>query len=206
MSSMTASASFWHSRPSASTVSLPAAFKSARQMEWKVPVWIRPAALRFGISLRRRSFSSPAAWFVKVTAVISDGFTRRSSVRQRILAARVPVFPVPGPAITATARAVCSAARRCPSLRRARKSASRIFPSMPSAPARNWCHGSFLPAPGPRYHRPLSCLPFCHQKPGTLLPRLQRSRPWSSVHRGFPARPAGTAGSFRTPRQSPEAV
>lgn len=81
MSSMTASASFWHSRPSASTVSLPAAFKSARQMEWKVPVWIRPAALRFGISLRRRSFSSPAAWFVKVTAVISDGFTRRNSVK-----------------------------------------------------------------------------------------------------------------------------
>ena len=52
-------------------------------------------------SSRRRRIAS-AAWLVKVTAVISAGGTPRRSTSQAARSTRVPVFPVPGPAITAT--------------------------------------------------------------------------------------------------------
>ena len=54
---------------------------------------------------------------VKVTAVISRGFTPRSSTSQAMRSTRVPVLPVPGPAITATNGSSAVTAARCWGLR-----------------------------------------------------------------------------------------
>ena len=93
--------------------SFPCFFKKSRQREWNVPI-----CMRFTLRLEpscffSRSFSSFAAWLVKVTAVISPGLTFLSSSKYRIREISVFVFPVPGPAATAILRAIVSAACFC---------------------------------------------------------------------------------------------
>ena len=70
------------------------------------------SALRLSFAASR-SRSSSAARTVKVTAVISLGFTPRSTSRT-MRSTSVCVLPVPGPAITAVTRAPLSAAASCP--------------------------------------------------------------------------------------------
>ena len=104
------------SRASAS-LAISAFLMCFRHIEWKVPTFM-DFTERFPLNITSSlSLSSLAALLVNVTAVISDGSTPYSFVKNAILHIRVLVFPVPGPAITATALSCALAASSCLSLR-----------------------------------------------------------------------------------------
>ena len=87
-----------------------------RLMAWKVPT-VRPRRARLPPSTcSSLCRSSSAARLVKVTAVMFPALTPQSSIRWAIRQARVRVFPVPGPADTATVRPSASTAARWASL------------------------------------------------------------------------------------------
>ena len=90
------------SRVSAS-LAISAFLRCFRHIEWNVPTFM-DFTERFPLNITSSlSLSSLAALLVNVTAVISDGSTPYSFIKNAILHMRVLVFPVPGPAITATA-------------------------------------------------------------------------------------------------------
>jgi len=95
---------------------VPCARNARRQNAWKVPM-VSSAAFFFPTSEATRSFISPAALFVNVTArTRSAGTPLRSRCAMRFV--MTEVLPVPAPARTRTGPSVVSTAFFCWALRR----------------------------------------------------------------------------------------
>src|SRR5438128_348106 len=101
----------------------PAAWASRRSRRthrlWKVEIQLRTGAP--GSSASTRSFISPAALLVKVTARIASEGTPRSRIRCAMRCVITRVLPLPAPARMSTGPSVASTASRCWGLRPTRR-------------------------------------------------------------------------------------
>ena len=121
--------------------------------------------------------------------MISEGLTFLISRRQRILAVRVPVFPVPGPAMTAMERAGTAAARLCSGFRRS-KNFSGLERSVP-LPFSALSPPNFSPpfSFSPFFFSPFSSFPFFSSLSPAFMPLFSPASAslslWGSCFRSF---------------------